>query len=109
MQFSSFFLILLLIASCAFGLSGCDANLRPETRALKRELEDSLSYYMNIRNDDAFLREYIAFNVRFALRNQFALADSALKRELDEELSKMALVQAAQKRVHTIELRKDSE
>jgi hypothetical protein len=33
------------------------------------------------------LREYIAFNVRFALRNQFALADSALKRELEEEFS----------------------
>jgi hypothetical protein len=86
---------------------GCETNLHPETRAMKKELEDSLVSYMQIRNDDEFFRKYIAFNVRFTLRHKWELNDTVIAKELEKELSNMALVQAAQRRVDAIQQKTD--
>jgi hypothetical protein len=85
----------------------CSTNLHPETRTMTRELEDSLVVFMQIHNDDEFFRKYIAFNVRFTLRHKMALNDTVINRELKTELAKMALIQAAQRRVDAIEQRID--
>lgn len=92
---------------CAALLQNCGANLRPETRAMQRELEDSLVTFMQIRNDDEFFRKYIAFNVRFTLRHKWELNDTVIAKELRQELTKMALVQAAQRRVDAIQEKND--
>ena len=84
-------------------VESCRTNLRPETRTMTRELEDSLSVFMQIRNDEEFFRKYIAFNVRFTLRHKMALNDTIIQRELKDELAKMALVQAAQRRIDLIQ------
>jgi hypothetical protein len=88
-------------------LQGCGANLHPETRAMQRELEDSLTTFMQIRNDDEFFRKYIAFNVRFTLRHKWELNDTVIAKELKKELTSMALVQAAQRRVDAIQQKND--
>jgi hypothetical protein len=84
-------------------LSGCGSNIRPETRKLAQEIADSTSAMMRIPNDSEFFRRYIAFNVRFTLRNKVALNDTAIARELQIEIAKTALVQEAQKRVNAIQ------
>ncbi len=88
-------------------LDACDAHLHPKTVAMKKELEDSLVSYMQIRNDDEFFRRYIAFNVRFTLRHKWELNDTVIAKELKKELSNMALVQAAQRRVDAIQQKTD--
>jgi hypothetical protein len=88
-------------------LQGCDVNLHPETLAMQRELEDSLTTFMQIRNDDEFFRKYIAFNVRFTLRHKWELNDTVIAKELKNELTSMALVQAAQRRVDAIQQKND--
>ncbi len=92
---------------CAFALQGCGANLHPQTITMKKELEDSLVSYMQIRSDDEFFRKYIAFNVRFTLRHKWELNDTVIARELKNELANMALVQAAQRRVDAIQEKTD--
>lgn len=88
-------------------LQGCGANLHPQTMTMKKELEDSLVSYMQIRSDDEFFRKYIAFNVRFTLRHKWELNDTVIARELKNELANMALVQAAQRRVDAIQEKTD--
>lgn len=92
---------------CAAILQGCGANLHPQTITMKKELEDSLVSYMQIRNDDEFFRKYIAFNVRFTLRHKWELNDTVIAKELKNELANMALVQAAQRRVDAIQQKID--
>jgi hypothetical protein len=94
---------MLCFIGIALSLQSCQTNLRPETRTMTRELEDSLSVFMQIRNDEEFFRKYIAFNVRFTLRHKMALNDTIIQRELKDELAKMALVQAAQRRIDAIQ------
>lgn len=93
--------------SVAMLFGGCETNLHPKTRVMKKELEDSLVSYMQIRNDDEFFRKYIAFNVRFTLRHKWELNDTVIAKELEKELSNMALVQAAQRRVDAIQQKTD--
>jgi outer membrane murein-binding lipoprotein Lpp len=94
-----------VLASCVtiLILSGCASNLRPETRKLAQEVSDSTAALMRVSNDSEFFRQYIAFNVRFTLRHKLALNDTAIARELQDEIAKTALVQEAQKRVNAIQ------
>ncbi|MCS6807756.1 MAG: hypothetical protein RML40_01950 [Bacteroidota bacterium] len=109
MQHYAVFPLLCRAAICVAGVVAvwvfcrCTTHLRPETQAMVHELEDSLTTLMTIADDREFLRTYIAFNVRFALRHKLALSDTATSRELHDELSKMALVQAAQRRIDAIQ------
>ena len=96
-------LYLRVLCVIALILSGCASNIRPETRKLAQEIADSTSAMMRIPNDSEFFRRYIAFNVRFTLRNKIALNDTAIVRELQNEIAKTALVQEAQKRVNAIQ------
>lgn len=70
---------------------------------MTKELEDSLVHFMKIPDDAEFFRKYIAFNVRFTLRHKIALNDTVINNELKEEISKMALIQAAQRRIDAIQ------
>jgi hypothetical protein len=88
-----------------FFLAQCSERVRPETRQMARELDDSLSVLMRISDDEAFFRKYIAFNVRFTLRHKLALNDTAINAELQQVIAKTALVQAAQRRVDSIQER----
>lgn len=99
---SSVFIALALVVGVLF-FQGCNENLHPETREMKRELEDSLVHFMKIPDDAEFFRKYIAFNVRFTLRHKMALNDTIINKELKDVLSKMALVQAAQRRIDVIQ------
>ncbi len=102
-QFKNKCLLVVLTVCCASLGSGCQLHLRPETRIMTRELEDSLVYFMKIPNDAEFFRSYIAFNVRFTLRHKMALNDTLINKELKKELENMALVQAAQRRIDAIQ------
>jgi hypothetical protein len=88
-----------------FFLAQCSESVRPETRQMARELDDSLSVLMRVSDDEAFFRKYIAFNVRFTLRHKLALNDTAINAELQQVIAKTALVQAAQRRVDSIQER----
>lgn len=83
--------------------SGCQTSLRPETRKLAREITDSTAALMSISDDSEFFRRYISFNVRFTLRHKLELNDTTIAKELQQEISKAALVQEAQKRVNAIQ------
>jgi hypothetical protein len=96
-----FALSILVVA--ILGSSSCQTGIRPETRTLANEIADSTSALMRITDDSEFFRRYIAFNVRFTLRHQLLLNDTTVRKELQEEISKTALVQEAQKRVNMIQ------
>jgi hypothetical protein len=88
-----------------FSFVQCSEAIHPETRQMARELDDSLSVLMRVSDDEAFFRKYIAFNVRFTLRHKLALNDTAINAELQQVIAKTALVQAAQRRVDSIQER----
>ena len=83
--------------------SSCQTGIRSETRTLANEIADTTSALMRITDDSEFFRRYIAFNVRFTLRHQLLLNDTIIRKELQQEISKTALVQEAQKRVNAIQ------
>ncbi|TAE25782.1 MAG: hypothetical protein EAZ92_11595 [Candidatus Kapaibacterium sp.] len=90
----------MIVAVCG---TACQTSLRPETRKLAQEIGDSTSALMRLSDNSEFFRRYIAFNVRFTLRHKLLLNDSTVRTELEQEVTKMAVVQEAQKRVNAIQ------